>query len=422
MVKERLTSLDVFRGFTIIMMIIVNNPGNWTAKYSPLEHSDWNGFTPTDLIFPSFIFILGAAIPFAMPNKKLDGAVFNKILVRSLRIFCLGLYLNFFNNLNVFDLNGIPLLIGRLIITFTAAYALLGNFSFKIKAFLAFSALIILLFLAYNIPAYKEVRIPGVLQRIGIVYFFASILYLKSSIRTQILTVIALLLGYWAMMTLIPVPGFGAANLEKDTNLAAYIDSLFLKNHMWNQTKTWDPEGILITIPVIASGIIGILAGELLNRPLPKIEIFKKMTLMGLCLVILGLIWNIKFPINKLIWSSSFALYTSGLATLILCFLYYFIDIAKYKKWAKLFLIWGLNPIIVFFFSGIIPRVLTMTKVDHPVLKGQPLGFQSYFYNYGIVPHFENAKDASLTYALIYVIFWSIILWVLHKYKLFFKV
>jgi predicted acyltransferase len=191
---------------------------------------------------------------------------------------------------------------------------------------------------------------------------------------------------------------------------------------MWSQTKTWDPEGILITLPAIASGIIGLLVGQLLNSPLPKIEIVKKTIEIVLFLVILGLIWNIKFPINKSLWSSSFALYTSGLATLILCFLYYFIDIANHKKWVKPFLIWGLNPIIVFFFSGIIPRILTMIKVDHPVLIGQPLGFQSYLYNYGIVPFFENTKDASLTYALLYAFFWSIILWVLHKYKLFFKV
>lgn len=423
MTKERLTSLDVFRGLTVIMMTIVNNPGSWVAIYPPLEHAEWNGWTPTDLIFPSFIFIMGTAIPFAMPNKKFNSTVFNKIMVRSLRLFCLGLFLNFFNNLEFFGWVGMPLLIGRLAITFAVAYALLGKFSLKIKTVLAISVLTILLFLAYfGISDYQEVRIPGVLQRIGLVYFFSSILYLKSNIRTQILVVTTLLIGYWALMTLVPVPGIGTANLEKGTNLAAYIDNLFLNNHMWSRSKTWDPEGILITLPAIASGIIGMLVGQLLNHQWPKIEIVKKMILIGFSLLILGLLWDILFPINKLLWSSSFVLFTSGFAALSLSFLYYIIDILHYKKGTKLFLIWGLNPIIVFFFSGIIPRVLTMTKVEHPVFPGKPLGFQSYFYNYGIVPLFENPKDASLTYALIYTIFWSIILWVFYKNKLFFKV
>ena len=170
---------------------------------------------------------------------------------------------------------------------------------------------------------------------------------------------------------------------------------------MYSQSKTWDPEGILITLPAIASGIIGLLIGQLLNRSLSKIEIVKKMIVIGLGLVIFGLIWSITFPINKSIWSSSFVLYTSGLATISFCILFYIIEIANYKKWTKLFLIWGVNPMIVFFFSGIIPRVLTMIKVDHPALPGESLGFQSYFYNYGIAPYFDNPKDASVTYALI---------------------
>ncbi len=422
MTRERLISLDVYRGFTIMMMTIVNNPGSWAAIYPPLKHAEWNGFTPTDLIFPSFIFMMGTAIPFAI-HKNLESAIINKIMVRSLRLFCVGLFLNFFNSIEFFSFIGIPLLIEKIIIILAVAYALLGEFTQKIKLFLAFLILSILLFLAYSgIPAYREVRIPGVLQRIAIVYFFTSLLYLKSTLKTQVLVAATLLVGYWGLMTLVPIPGIGEANLEKGTNLAAYIDNLFLKNHMYSQSKTWDPEGILITLPAIASGIIGMLIGQLLNRPVSKIEIVKKITIIGLGLVIFGLIWSIRFPINKSLWSSSFVLYTSGLATISFCMLYYIIEIAHYKKWTKLFLIWGVNPMIVFFFSGIIPRMLTMTKVDHPVLPGELLGFQSYFYNYGIVPYFENPKNASLFYALIYTIFWSIILWQFYKNKLFFKV
>jgi len=423
MTKERLTSLDVFRGFTIMMMTIVNNPGSWASIYPPLEHAEWNGCTPTDLVFPFFIFIMGTAIPFAMPAKVFGPATFNKIMVRSLRIFCLGLFLNFFSRITLFGLEGIALVIGKLVLTFAVAYALLGTFSPKIKMILAFSVLGILLFLAYSgIEAYQDVRIPGVLQRIGIVYFFTSLLYLKANLRTQIVVVLSLLLVYWGLMTLVPVPGIGESNLEEGTNLAAYIDNLFLKNHMWSQTINWDPEGILNTLPAIASGIMGMLIGQLLNQPLPKIEIVKKISIIGLVLVILGLIWNIVFPINKSLWTSSYVLYTAGLASLCLSFLYYIIEIANYKKWTKLFLIWGVNPMIVFFFSGIIPRVLTMIKVEHPEIPNEPLGFQSYFYNYGIVPLFGNPMNASLAYALVYAIFWSFILWVLYKNKLIFKV
>jgi predicted acyltransferase len=191
---------------------------------------------------------------------------------------------------------------------------------------------------------------------------------------------------------------------------------------MYSQTLTWDPEGILSTIPAIGTGIIGMLIGQLLNIQFSKIEIIKRLSLIGFGLVMLGLIWSIIYPINKSLWSSSYVLYTAGLATICLSALYYIIDISGYKKWTKLFLVWGVNPMIVFFFSGIIPRVLSMIKVNNPDTSGEPLGFQSYFYNYGIVPIFENPKDASLAYALFYAAFWSVILWILYKYKLFFKV
>lgn len=423
MINERLTSLDIFRGLTIMMMTIVNNPGSWGSIYSPLEHAEWNGCTPTDLVFPFFIFIMGVATPFAIPNKTYDSKTFNKILVRSLRIFCLGLFLNFFGKIIFWGLDGISLLIVKLTITFAVAYALLGNFNTKVKTILVISVLGMLLFLAYSgIESYQDVRIPGVLQRIALVYFFSSVLYLKSTTKTQIIVAAILLIGYWALMALVPVPGIGAANFEKRTNLSAYIDNIFLKNHMYGQTKTWDPEGILNTIPAIASGIIGICIGQLLNSKTPKIEIVKKMCLFGFGLIILGLIWNIKFPINKSLWSSSYVIYTSGIATLILCALYYTIEIANYKKWINLFLIWGVNPIFVFFFSGILSRGLSMIKLNHPGIPSEPLGIQSYFYKYGILPLFENPMNASLAFALFYCLFWSVILWFFYKKKLIFKV
>lgn len=423
MAKERLISLDVFRGLTILLMTIVNNPGSWEHIYPPLEHAEWNGCTPTDLVFPFFIFIMGVAIPFAMPNKIFDGPTFNKITVRALRIFCLGLFLNFFGKIELFDMQGIPLLIGRLAITIAVCYALMGNFSLQIKTYVTLTVFVVLLFLAYSgIEAYQEVRIPGVLQRIGIVYFFVSFLHLKTRQRIQILIAVVLLLLYWAVMALVPVPGIGAANFEKGTNFAAWLDSVLLEGHMWVYSKTWDPEGILSTVPAIVTGISGLLIGQWIKRPLPKLEIVKKMLLLGLILVVLGLVWNIIFPINKSLWTSSYVLYTAGIAILCLSLLYYIIDAIDYRRGTKLFLIWGVNPMIVFFFSSIIPQSLRMIQFQNPEIAAEQINLQKYLYSFWISPFFSNPLTASLAGALIYVGIWSFILWLFYKKNLIFKV
>lgn len=423
MTKDRLISLDVFRGFTILLMTIVNNPGSWGSIYPPFKHSEWHGCTPTDLVFPFFIFIMGSAIPFAMPNKQFDFAAFNKILVRSLRIFCLGLFLNFFSKIELFGLEGISLLMLRLILTFTVAYALLGSFSLKIKTYLVFGIFATLLFLAYSqIEAFQDVRIPGVLQRIGIVYFCIAILFLKTTQKTQLLVAAMILLIYWILMAFVPVPGFGAANFEKGTNLAAWLDNLLLNGHLWIYSKTWDPEGILSTLPAIATGIMGLFIGQILKLPIQKIEIAKKTGIVGIVLIIIGLIWSIIFPLNKSLWTSSYVLYSAGIATVCLTILYYIIDIADYKKWTTFFLIWGVNPMIVFFFSGIISKVLSSVKIQNPEKAAEEINLQNLIYNLWILPVFENPLDASLTYALTHAVFWSLILWFFYKNKLIFKV
>ena len=177
MTKERLTSLDVFRGFTILLMTIVNNPGSWASIYPPLEHAEWHGCTPTDLVFPFFVFIMGVAVPLAMPEKVYDSTTFNKILIRSLRMLCLGIFFNFFDKIQLFGLEGIPLLIGRLAITIAVGYALMGNFSNRLKSIFAVGILLIYLILAYGgFENYQDVRLPGVLQRIAVVYFVVLIL------------------------------------------------------------------------------------------------------------------------------------------------------------------------------------------------------------------------------------------------------
>jgi len=423
MTKERLISLDVFRGFTIMLMTIVNNPGNWATVYPPLLHSEWNGCTPTDLVFPFFIFIMGVAVSFAMPIKTYDGTTFNRILVRSLRMFCLGVFFNFFGKIQLFGLEGNLLLLGRLGITIAAGYALMGNFSIKTKTYLSVSIFLLYLFLAYSgIEAYQNVRLPGVLQRIGIVYFIISILYLKTTIKTQILFAIGFLLAYWGIMTLVPAPGLDITNLEKGTNLAAWVDSILLKGHMWEVTKTWDPEGILSTIPAIVTGIIGLLIGQLINSSVLKIEIVKKMAISGILLIGLGLIWNFVFPINKALWSSSYVIYSAGLAISFLALLYYWIDVSEHKEGTKLFLIWGVNPMIVFFISEIIPQAFAMITFQNPKTASGQINLLDYLYTSGVQPFFTNPMNASFVFALIYIGFWTILLAYFYKQKLLFKV
>lgn len=423
MVKERLISLDVFRGLTILLMTIVNNPGDWGNVYPPLLHADWHGCTPTDLVFPFFVFIMGVAVPLAMPDKFYDNTTFSKILIRSLRMLCLGIFFNFFGKIQLFGLDGIPLLIGRLAITIAVGYALMGSFSSKVKNILAFSILLIYLVLAYGgIEAYHDVRLPGVLQRIAIVYFVVSLLYLKTTLKTQIITGAVLLLGYWGIMTLIPVPGIGEANLEKGTNLASWFDSILLKGHMYSGTVTWDPEGILSTIPSIVNGIIGLLIGQFLQSDSSKIKKALKMGRIGAVLIILGLLWDLIFPINKSLWTSSYVLFTTGLATVFFTILYYLIDIANYKKGFKPFLIWGVNPMIVFFSSQIIPQALVMIRFQNPKNPEEQTNLLDFLYRFWIAPFFSNPMTASLAGALVYVCIWTFILWIFYRNKLIFKV
>lgn len=422
MKNQRLISLDVFRGFTIILMTIVNNPGNWDAIYPQLDHAKWNGCTLTDLVFPFFIFILGTAIPFAMPSKIFDSTTLLKIAVRSARIFSLGFFLAFFRKIEFFGLEGLSLLAIRFGFTVMVAFALLGNFSLKTKAYATFTTLGIMLLLAYNSQMFAEVRIPGVLQRIGIVYFFVSILYLKANQKIQIATAAVLLVGYWILMTFIPVPCIGAANYEIATNFSAWLDSVLLPNHMYIETKTWDPEGVLSTFPAIATGIIGMQIGLFLSQNETQVAIFKKMLFTGFVLTLAGHFWGESFPINKQLWTSTYVLFTAGLATLCLSLLYLIIEILDLKKWTKLFLIWGVNPMIVFFFSGIIPRCMSMIKIANPVEINKQIDIQKYIYTNGIVPFLEQPINASLAGALTYVAIWSFILWIFYKQNLIFKV
>jgi predicted acyltransferase len=373
----RLLSLDVFRGLTVAAMILVNNPGSWSTIYAPLKHAEWNGCTPTDLIFPFFLFIVGVSISYALGSKK-ESTSQSKLLLtafkRALILFSLGLFLNLFPKV----------------------------FTDPIEAF-------------------NTVRIPGVLQRIAVVFFITALIFLKTSQKTQLRLFFGILIAYWALMTLVPVPDVGYANLEKETNLGAWLDRTILTEaHLWKSAKTWDPEGILSTLPAVATGIFGVLIGTWLRRKDREASVkISWMFSIGILAVILGLIWDLCFPINKALWTSSFVLYAGGLATIGLALCYWLIDVQGYKKGTTPFVVYGVNAITVFFLSGLIPRILTMIMVTMP--DGTRVNSRVWMYETFFTPYFTPV-NASLAGAITFILIWLAILWWMFKRKIIVKV
>jgi len=373
----RLLSLDVFRGLTVAAMILVNNPGSWLHIYAPLEHAEWNGCTPTDLIFPFFLFIVGVSISYALGNKKAymsHKKLIMTALKRALILFGLGLFLSLFPKI------------------FTEP-----------------------------LEAFRTVRIPGVLQRIAVVFFITAIIFIKTSPKTQLRLMIAILISYWLIMTLIPVPGVGYANLEKETNMGAWLDRLILgETHLWRSSKTWDPEGILSTLPAIGTGLFGLLIGSWLKRKDREESVkISWMFSIGTLAVIAGLIWDLCFPINKALWTSSFVLYTGGLATIGFALCYWLIDVQGYKGATKPFVVYGVNAITVFFLSGLIPRILMLIKVNMP--DGSTLNAKEWMYETFFTPYFSPI-NASLASAITFILIWLGILWWMYNKKIIIKV
>lgn len=373
----RLLSLDVFRGLTVAAMILVNNPGSWSTIYAPLKHAEWNGCTPTDLIFPFFLFIVGVSISYALGSKK-ESTSQSKLLFtalkRALILFGLGLFLNLFPKV------------------FTDP-----------------------------MEAISTVRIPGVLQRIAIVFFLIALIFIKTNQKTQLRLFFGILIAYWALMTFVPVPGIGYANLEKETNLGAWLDRTILTEaHLWKSSKTWDPEGILSTLPAVATGLFGVLIGTWLRRKDREESVkISWMFSIGILAVILGLIWDLCFPINKALWTSSFVLYAGGLATVGLALCYWLIDVQGYKKGTTPLVVYGVNAITVFFLSGLIPRILTLIMVSMP--DGTRVNSKVWMYETFYTPYFTPV-NASLAGAVTFILIWLLILWAMFKKNIIIKV
>jgi len=419
MEKPRIISVDVLRGLTIMMMTIVNNPGDWGHIFPPLEHAAWHGWTPTDLVFPFFLFIVGISVVLSNPERTLD---WEKLITRTLRIFLLGMAIAFFSRIKIGELSGLGLLAIRLIYTAIMTVLLLGNYALKKQFYVAIGLFILTIFLCFGgFESFEHVRIPGVLQRISLVFFVISLLYHFLSLRLLGALGIFFLILYYVLMTQIPVPGFGAANVEVGKNLAAWLDNFLLPGHLWATSKTWDPEGILSTIPALSTGVTGIFAGKILIHS----QLRKSMYLMiiGIVSVVLGLCWHPYFPINKSLWTSSFVLLSSGVAFLFTGILHEIIEQRNIKKWTSIFVIFGVNPMLVFFFSGIIPRALNMIKIP---LVGDPdhteLGLISYVYRQAIQPYFTDLRWASLVGAFVYLVIWFVILYLFKRKNIIFKV
>lgn len=350
-------------------MILVNNPGTWSAVYPPLLHAKWHGCTPTDLIFPFFLFIVGVAITLALSKRKKmevdQKELLKKIIKRSLILFGLGLILNGFP---YYDLS--------------------------------------------------DIRIPGVLQRIAIVYLACALIFLRTNLRSQLIIAAGILLSYWLLMTLVPVPGVGHANLEPTTNLAAWLDRQLLYGHLWKVSEVWDPEGVLSTLPAVASGLTGLFAGHILIKNIKPTEKVVWLFIAGSMGIVIGLCWDIIFPLNKNIWTSSYVLYTSGIAFQGLALCYWFIDVLKYQQWSKPFVVYGANAITVFFLSGIVARVMFLIKVrdGNQTLSLKDWMFEYFYYSW--LP----TMDASLLWAITTVLLWLVPMWIMYRKRIFIKV
>ncbi len=357
---SRLLSLDAMRGFTIAAMIMVNFPGHEDFVFPTLRHTRWNGLTFTDLIAPTFLFIVGVSIALAY-SKKRDapkGGLYRKIIIRSLKIFAVGMFLN-----------------------------MLPDFNFS------------------------DLRYTGTLHRIAIVFLVCAILFLNTSWKQQLGLAITILLLYWLALTTIPTPGAGKVILEPGVNLAAWVDQQYLPGKMWQ--GNWDPEGILSTFPSIATTITGMLAGQLMLLPLPPNEKSNYLLTAGFATAALGYFWNLIFPTNENLWTSSFVLVTSGFASMLLGALYFLIDIRGGRRGITPGVIFGANAIAAYVLADILALLFYIMPAGGDTLNHHAVAALS---QTGMDP-----RMASMLYALFFVCLNFIPAYLLYKKRIFIK-
>ncbi|MEI6105469.1 MAG: DUF5009 domain-containing protein [Opitutae bacterium] len=377
--QVRLTSLDAFRGATIAAMLLVNNPGSWGDVHAPLRHAPWHGWTFTDLIFPSFLWIVGAAMTFSFAQRGAAGADRRQLMAhvwrRAAIIFALGLLLAAF------------------------PFGLLPSHPFSLGT----------------------LRLPGVLQRIALCYLAASAIFLRTSWRGQLAWVAGLLAAYWAMLLLIPVPGYGAGNLGVAGNLPGWIDSHLLAGHTWSGAPApgFDPEGILSTLPAIASTLLGALAGHLLRQAEPGSVKAGKLGALGLGLLLVGLVMDRWLPINKNLWTSSFTVFMAGWSSVLCAVCYWLIDVRGYRKWAAPFVMYGMNAIVIYVLAGLIARLLGLIRWAGA--EGKAVNLKDWIYQ-GVFLPLASPVNASLLFALAFVLLHLLIAWLMWRRRWFVRI
>jgi len=369
-------------------MLLVNNPGSWSAIYTPLEHAPWWGWTPTDVIFPFFLFIVGVTTVLSRDARRArgesDGAIMRQTARRALTIVGLGLlmtgfpYHQFYIHLPggaVFDSTTIPLDVSHW-------------------------------------------RVTGVLQRIGVCYLLGALLTMRTTIRQQVWIAVVLLVGYWLVMTLVPVPGHGIGALvlsDPGASLAAWLDRTVIgPHHMWiGGGGIWDPEGILSTVPATATVILGTIAGRWIAAPTPLLERVSTLFAAGALGMMAGLVWNWSFPIGKNLWTSSYVVFTAGMACVCIATCVWLIDVKGWRAWTRPIVPFGLNPIVAFVASGFFSRfIYTLVRVPRG---GALVSVQSAVYESVFVPLFSDARDSSLFFAVVYVALFYAILQLMHR-------
>ncbi len=383
--KHRLLALDVLRGITIMAMILVNNPGNWSTMYGPLKHAQWHGWTVTDLIFPFFIFIVGASISFSITIQKKKGLTNKEILFsaakRAVKLILLGWFLTLF-------------------------YYQFGNSNFN----------------WFNDKLFS-MRIMGVLQRIGLVYLICTILFIYFKPRSLlILSLTILALHSFAMLAIPYVDIQNNITYQglwlKGNNFSAWLDHLVLTpQHVYSQTVpfSYDPEGLFSTLPAIATCISGVLVGQYLkSHTVNLLKQIYTLLLIGVILYLLGLLLSGYIPINKALWTTSYVLISSGIAIVTLAICLYLIDIKHYKNWTTPFIVFGANSIAFFMFAGILGRILIMWPVNNSHLK--------HWINETLfTPYFEPI-NASLMFSFAFLLISYAVMFTMYRKNIFWKV
>ncbi len=393
--KERFYSLDVFRGATVCLMILVNNPGNWERIYTPLEHATWHGVTPTDLVFPFFLFAVGNALGFVMPRLQEAGAniFWRKVLKRTFLIFLIGLLLNW-----------MPFIKWQH-----------DNLVFKPWSYIN------------DDGEAAGVRILGVLQRIALAYFFGAVIIYYFKARGALVTAFILLLLYWLLCL--------AANPADPFSFTGWfgtgIDRAILgEAHMYHGESlnghpvAFDPEGLMSLPGPVAQVILGYICGRYIILKGKTAEMLNGLFVSGMVLLFTGYMWDMLFPLNKKIWTSSYVVFTTGMAMVILGIFMYLIEIKGSRGWlSRFFDVFGKNPLFIFMLSGILPRLLGLIRIPVGGVDGTYESPFAWFYEHICRPLFStNLNAGSLFYALCIITFYWAIAWWLDKQKIYVKV